>query len=401
MTTRLYYTDSLLRTFDATVLEAAEVDGRPTAVLDQTAFYPTTGGQPHDTGTLGGARVVDVIDREADHAVVHVIDQPLASGASVVGSIDWPRRLDHMQQHSGQHVLSAAFVRVCNAATVSFHLGVELSTIDVTAALDQAGITRAEDAANAVVWENRPVTVRFASREEAAALPLRKEPAREGALRLVEVEGFDLSACGGTHVPRAGAIGIIAVTGWERYKGGTRLSFLCGGRVLGHVRVVRDVVGASVRQLSVLPAELPDAVTRLQTETKTMRLQIRSLADQLAVHEAESLARAATDVAGSHVVCAVVPGRDAQSLKALAQAVTARPGHVAVLITDSQPALVVIARATDASVSAAALLETLIAGFGGKGGGRPEMAQGGGLAGAPDAIRQAAYESLIANRSII
>ncbi len=169
-------------------------------MLDQSAFYPTTGGQPHDTGTLGGRRVVDVVDREADGAVLHVLDAPLDVGAQVSGTVDWPRRLDHMQQHTGQHVLSAAFVRLFEIPTVSFHLGTELSTIDLAGTPGPEVIAQAEDEANRVVWQNRPVIVRFVSADEAARLPLRKEPVRGGTLRLVEVEDFDLSACGGTHV---------------------------------------------------------------------------------------------------------------------------------------------------------------------------------------------------------
>ena len=394
MTTRLYYHDSLLARFDANVVEAGEHEGRPTAVLDRTAFYPTSGGQPFDTGTLNGVRVLDVIDRESDHAVVHIMDRPLSIGEPVTGAIDWARRLDHMQQHSGQHVLSAAFVRVCNAPTVSFHLGADASTIDLAASLDQAQITRAEDAANEVVWEDRPVHVRFATREEAAAMPLRKEPAREGTLRLVEVADFDLSACGGTHVPRTGAIGVIAVSGCERHKGGTRLSFVCGNRALRQFRVLRDAVAAAGRQLSVLPGELPDAITRLQNDARDLRQQSRVLADQLAVHEAAALAGNARDLGPFRAVCAVVSAREAQALKSLAQAIAARPGHLAVLVTDSQPALVVAARASDVCIDASALLRALMAAFGGRGGGRAEMAQGGGLAGPPDAIRRAADEVL-------
>ena len=394
MTNRLYYSDSHLTHFEARVVESGVLDGRSFAVLDQSAFYPTTGGQPHDTGTLGGRSVVDVIEREADGAALHVLDAALDVGAQVSGTVDWPRRLDHMQQHTGQHVLSAAFVRLFAIPTVSFHLGTELSTIDLTGTPGPDAIARAEDRANLVVWENRPVSIRFVSADEASRLPLRKEPIRGGTLRLVEVQDFDLSACGGTHVTRTGTIGVIAVQAWERYKGGTRISFACGRRAITQFRAYRDVVASAVRQLSIQPAELPDAVTRLQAETREMRQQVRALAEQLATYEADQLARGAEDVGGTRVVCKVVSNRDAAGLKALAQAIVARPGHVVALVGGSRPAVVVVARSADATADAAQVVKALIGRFGGKGGGRPEGAQGGGLDAEPEAVRVAAYELL-------
>jgi alanyl-tRNA synthetase len=376
--TRLYYEDSLLTSFSGTVTESGLLpDGRSYAVLDRTAFYPTSGGQPHDLGTLGGVRVLDVIDREEDGSIVHVLESSLESGRIVAGEIDAARRRDHIQQHTGQHVLSAAFVHACNAPTVSFHLGIDTSTIDVSATLDPAAIAAGEDEANRIVWEDRAVNVRYASAEEAAALPLRKESTRTGTLRLVDIENWDLSACGGTHVSRTGSIGAILVTGWERYKGGTRILFACGDRAVRHARALRDVVNGATRLLSIKPEELADAVTRLQSEAKDARLQARVLGESLAGFEAERFVRDAT-AAGRSMVAEVVD-RDANGLKSLAQAVAAL-GSSAVLVSQSRPCLVVAARGSATpSFDASAVIKTLIARFGGKGGGRPEMAQAGGL----------------------
>jgi alanyl-tRNA synthetase len=299
-----------------------------------------------------------------------------------------------MQQHTGQHVLSAAFVRTAGIATVSFHLGTDLSTIDLSGVPSPEVIATAEDAANRVVWEDRAVAVRFVTAEEAAALPLRKEPVRGGTLRLVEVADFDLSACGGTHVARTGAIGIIAVQSWERYKGGTRVSFACGGRALRQHRAARDVVASAVRQLSIQPSELPDAVSRLQAEARDLRHRVRDLSEQLAVHEAASLAGEAEILGTRRLVCRVVADRDGTALKALAHAVASRPGHAAVLVSASRPALVVATRAADDPADAGALVKALIARFGGRGGGRPEAAQGGGLDAEPGVIVAAAREWL-------
>ena len=273
MTERIYYRDPYCRRFEAVVTRVFEHDGRGAVTLDRTAFYPTSGGQPFDTGRLGDAAVVETID--LDDSVAHIVAAPLQEGAAVVCEIDWPRRFDHMQQHTGQHVLSAAFDRLLDNRTMSFHMGADVSTIDLQREANAADVERAVDAANAVVWEDRPVSIRFASPEEAAALPLRKEPVREGPLRLIDVEGFDLSACGGTHVARTGAIGLIAVLGAERFRGGTRLTFACGKRALDALRGYRDAVAGSVRSLSVLPAELPAAVERLQAEGKDLRKTIK------------------------------------------------------------------------------------------------------------------------------
>jgi alanyl-tRNA synthetase len=389
VTERLYYTDSHLATFEGTVVETGDLAGRPFVVLDRSVFYPTTGGQPHDTGTLGGRRVVDVVDREADGAVLHVLDGALAVGASVPGVIDWPRRLDHMQQHTGQHVLSAAFLRTCGIPTVSFHLGVESSTIDLNGTPDVEAIAQAELEANRAIWEDRAVSVRFVSAEEAATLPLRKEPVRSGTLRLVEIDGVDLSACGGTHVTRTGAIGSIAVQSWERYKGGTRVSFACGGRAVAAFRASRDQVAATVRLLSIQPAELPEAVGRLQADLKEARSEIRTLTAQLAAFEAGELSRAAEDVHGARLVCQVMDGRDAAALKALAQAITARAGY-AVALVGSSPLVVVVARSADVKADAAQVVRAMVERFGGRGGGRAEAAQAGGLDAAPDDVRSAA-----------
>jgi alanyl-tRNA synthetase len=392
VTERLYYHDSRTVEFDATVLATSAAGGRPSAVLDRTAFYPTSGGQPFDTGTIDGVAVLDVIDGD-DGTVVHVLERDLAPGP-VHAQVNWSRRFDHMQQHTGQHVLSAAFDRLYGAATVSFHLGAQASTIDLQREVTSAEIDAAEREANRIVWEDRPVSIRFTTAEEAASLPLRKEPQRQGLLRLIDIEGFDLSACGGTHVARTGTIGVIAVSKAERFRGGSRLEFLCGGRALNGFQALNRAVSASVRALSVLPEELPGAIESLQRETRELRRTIRTLQEQLAEHEAGALASTAEPIGGVACVVRAMTGWDAAGLKALASSVAARPGHLAVLFSQDVPALAVVARGPDVAVDASALLRALIQRFGGKGGGRPELAQGGGLAGPAEALVQSAREWL-------
>ncbi len=387
MTHRLYYTEPYRKTFDATVVAVDTVDGRVHATLDQTAFYPTSGGQPFDTGTLGGAAVADVIDRE-DGTVAHVMSATLKVGEVVTGEIDWLRRFDHMQQHTGQHVLSAAFDRLFSVRTESFHMGQLSSTIDLAREVTATEVARAEDDANRVVWEDRPVSIRFATAEEAAAMPLRKESGRTGSLRLIDVQDYDLSACGGTHVERTGAIGIIAIGGWEKFRGGSRVEFLCGHRALQRFRLWRDSLAAVQKYLSVPPVEMAASIERLQDDTKALQRTIRGFQERLAVHEAHALL-----AKGSSTIVEAIDGWDAQGLKGIAAATTAAQSNaVVVLFTTTTPALVVVARGSASTVDANSVLKQLTAKFGGKGGGKPDLAQGGGLTAPTEELLAAARQ---------
>jgi len=376
VTTRIYFTEVLATEFDATVVSTAADGDRFAVVLDRTAFYPTSGGQPFDTGTLGGARVVDVEDTDAGE-IRHFIDAPLQTGAVVRGRIDWPRRLDHMQQHTGQHVLAAAFDRLFRVRTTSFHLGADVSTIDLAREVTPADIAQAQLEANRVIWDGRAVTVRFVSEEEASKLPLRKEPVKTGLLRIIEVTDFDVSACGGTHVPHTGMIGAIVVTGWERFKGATRLSFACGGRALRSHDALRDVVIAATRTLSVLPAEIEPAIARLQADAKARLREIRALEEELAVGRAARLRESAATIGPWRGVLLTQPGSNAAALKTLATAIVSEPGFVVVITGDGRPAPVVIARSADVGLDAGAWMKRATAELGGRGGGRPDAAQGG------------------------
>lgn len=396
MTRRLYYSDSLLRTFEAGVVACEPAGDQFRVTLDASAFYPTSGGQPHDVGTLepaaGGARasVVDVIDDETSGEVWHVVDVPLAVGAVVRGEINGVRRLDHMQQHTGQHILSAAFDHRVQARTVSFHMGAESSTIDLSREVTPDQLASVETAANEVVWHDLEVGVRYVSEAEAAALPLRKEPTRTGTLRLVDVPGVDLSACGGTHVPRTGMIGMIAITGTERFKGGSRVSFACGGRALAAFAAMRRVTQAAARTLTLAPAEVPDAIVRLQTQIKDQQRSIKRLQEQVTVTLAEELRGAAEPgLGGARVIIREQPGWDAAALKFLASAVVSNPGFVVVLTGEGAPVPVVVARSADVGVDAGAWMKDATAELGGRGGGRPDMAQGGITAGTSDILARA------------
>jgi alanyl-tRNA synthetase len=435
MTQRLYYTDPSLQAFDAEIVRVEARDGRLVVTLDRTAFYPTSGGQSFDTGTLGGFPVVDVLDAE-DGTIAHVLSaeprtnpEPgivnLEPGRPVRGVIDWARRIDHMQQHTGQHVLSAAFARLFDVGTVSVHLGSSASTIDLARELTPAEVAAGETEANRIVFEDRPVSIRFASAEEASRMPLRKEPARAGTLRLIDVEGFDLSACGGTHVARTGGVGLIVIASWERFKGGQRIEFLCGGRALARFRALRETVGATVRLLSVLPEDLPASVERFQTEAREQKRALAALQMELARFRADELASSAESVRlkpdtaglkgtpdtsdreavpsgarpieqGPHARLVLrALDSDVNGLKTLASAVVARPGYLVVLVSTVRPALVVVARSSDVTTAAQRVIASLTSAFGGRGGGKPEFAQGGGLDAPAEAILDAARRLIV------
>ena len=313
--------------------------------------------------------------------MLHEIEGDGQPGAVVHGAIDWPRRFDHMQQHTGQHVLSAAFDQLHAARTESFHLGTEVSTIDLGSEVSGQEIAAAEELANRFVWEDRPVGIRFVTDDEASRLPFRKPPVKTGRLRVIDVEGVDLSACGGTHVSMTGEVGVIVVRAWERYKGGTRIEFVCGGRARQAYRELRDAFAGAVRHLSVFPPELPDAIARLQAANKEGQREIKALRERLGEYEGKAFAATAEPIGALRAVIASVDGYDASTLKPLVSAACAQQGGVAVLFGNASPVIVAAARhASASSVDCGALVKALCARFGGKGGGRPDMAQGGGFA---------------------
>ena len=285
-----------------------------------------------------------------------------------------------MQQHTGQHVLSAAFDRLFQNRTESFHLGESSATIDLARTVAPEQIAAVEREANRIVWEDRPVTIRFVSAEEAAAMPLRKEPARTGPLRLIDVADFDLSACGGTHVSSTGGIGIIAITKWEKLRSGARVEFVCGGRSLARFGEWRQALSKVQELLSVAPAEMAVSVERIQDDSKSQQRTIRAMQEKLAGFEAEGLLAKGARVGERLVIAEALDGWDAQGLKTMAVAACAHEPTAAIaLFTTTAPALVVIARGANGRIDAGAVLKSLSAKFGGKGGGKPDLAQGGGL----------------------
>jgi alanyl-tRNA synthetase len=378
MTVHLYYHDSYLTEFTATVLEGRARGDKHAVVLDRTAFYPTSGGQPHDTGMLGSARVLEV-EEDEDGFVLHILDSSLPQGP-ISGRIDWERRFDHMQQHTGQHILSQAFLKVAQAPTVSFHLGQESCTIDIELAQPDAALMQeAEEQASRVVFEDRPVHVLNVDRSELAALGVRKESQREGILRVIDVADFDRSPCGGTHVRRTGEIGMISVLDFERYKGGTRVEFACGTRVLRTLRKDHEVLKILGKFHSTHPYELPRLVEKLQEERSTLARENSRLEERILIMEAFELTNMAEGKGGKAFVKRRYSDRTIESVKLLAQKIAAIPGAVAILGLAQNGAQVVVAKSVDVPGNCGAAIKEIAARLGGKGGGRPELAQAGGI----------------------
>ena len=391
---RLYYNDSFLKTFTATVEQVREMEVQPHQTrwlvsLDRSAFYPTSGGQPFDRGVLIPADqpdrpiAVEEVSEDESGTVWHAVDRSLAPGAKVEGQIDWARRLDHIQQHTGQHLLSAVFWQELKAHTVSFHLGVETSTIDLSIAPPDAGdLERVERIANELIAEDRPVGVRLASRDEAQAMlaagVLRKLPEREGSLRVIEIADYDLNACGGTHVRSTGQIGVILLRRIEKVSRGVRVEFVCGLRAVDRARTDARVLAEASALLSVGPAELVAAVARMQLETKARAREAQRLRTDVAEVEGARLAAEAPLEDGLRLLLRSWKDKDRDYVKLLASRTAAAAASTAVVFTaeDADPARIFLARSADLDFNCGQLLREELAKIGLRGGGSAEMAQG-------------------------
>ena len=393
MTARLYYTDSFLYDFEAEVVEilpSSPASQRTAVILDRTAFYPTSGGQVFDTGWIAPvnasaensrARVVEVTERE-DGVVLHFLEgtASLAKGTHIRGLIDADRRRDHMQQHSGQHVLSAAFVRLFDMPTVSFHMGDDYCSIDLeTNSLTQEQVEAAERLANDVILEDRPVKIRFVTPEEARSLGLRKLPRGDkDELRLIDIYDFDLTACGGTHVQRTGQIGCILLRKTEKVRQGTRVEFVCGLRAVGTARRDYSTLTEAAGLYSSHLWDLPQQIRKAQEEVKAVRRSREQLQEELAELYAAGILSQAEPVNGRKMITRVFTDRDLGFIKLLAQKLTRVESNVVALLgcTSGQPSLV-FAQSAGLPFDMGALMKEALAKLGGRGGGSKDMAQGG------------------------
>lgn len=380
LTKRLYFDDAYLREFEARVVALTEWQGQPAAVLDATALYPEGGGQPADTGAVGGVAVRDV--QEADEVIYHILAEPLPAsvGDTVVGQVAWARRFDHMQQHTGQHTISAAFYRLFGADTLSWHLGGEVVTIDINrTGLADAAFAEAEQAANEILWEDVPVIAQVLPPSEIARLTLRHGSDREGDIRVVSIGEWDRIGCGGTHVASAGRVGAIGLRRSETKGNLTRVEFVCGARALADYHMKTATMNAAVAALKASPDDLFASIERVLAQSDEQRRELGELRRRLLGYEAEELRAAPVGmVDGRAVICQRLDGRDAEALRFLAQRL-AEGGAVALLGSEHDgKAQMVFACEKSSPLDMNATLKAVLPLVGGRGGGQKSMAQGGG-----------------------
>jgi alanyl-tRNA synthetase len=385
MTTRLYYHDSFLYDFEAEVREVQE-GPKPALFLDRTAFYPTSGGQVFDTGVISTEneklKVTEVVDTE-DGRVVHYLEAPpksLQPGSKIRGQIEATRRRDHMQQHTGQHVLSAGFVRLFNIPTVSFHMADDYCSIDLdTPTLSKDQIEAAERLANEIILENRKVDIRFVTREEAGKLGLRKlPPAERDELRLIDIHDFDLSACGGTHVNQTGQIGCVLLRKIEKVRQGWRVEFVAGQRTVSTARRDFTTLTEAAALFSANIYDVPQQARKSLEEIRNLRKQREQAEEELAEAQATTLLAETPESSGRKLMIRTFADRDMNSLKLLAQKLTRRaPNVIALLATTSPQPSLAFAQSPGQPHDMGALMKQTVSKLGGRGGGSKDMAQGG------------------------
>lgn len=374
---RLYYSDSMLLEFTTRIIARKNVNGQYAVKLAQTAFYPTSGGQPFDTGKINDCDVMDVW--EEGETIWHAVDR-MPSEDEVICTVDWGRRFDHMQQHSGQHLLSAAFVNVTRANTISFHLGKEASTIDLDISdLTWDQILQVEKEVNAVIWENRPVKTIVVDHEDIPKIPLRKPAQVQGDIRVIWVDGYDASACGGTHVSQTGQIGIIKVRSIQHYKGGMRVEFLCGKRALFDYHHSVNTLRQASAEFSVHRNELVQAIARNKDDVKTFRRELREARRSLLAEEGRRLWQYAVEVKGVRWIVAHWNDRSFDELKILQNELHGYSRLITLLaVTESKRVRILCFRSEDLlDHDATKILQVVLDQLGGRGGGTPVVAQGG------------------------
>lgn len=392
MTVRLYYTDSYQQEFKATVVDKQQKGQRIALQLDQTCFYPTSGGQPHDFGHIEKIPVVDA--REESGQVLHILEQDrFEVGQTVSASIDWERRFDHMQQHTGQHILSQAFVQCLNCQTLSTHLGNQISSIDLSRQqLDTDDIYRVENLANTIIFKNHPIKLFFADNEEAKRLGLRKASQRSGSIRIIDITGFDLSACGGTHCQRTGEVGIIKIRRWERVNRQVRVQFYCGYRALKDYRWKNRTIHRLSRLYSASEQELVQTGQEHLENIQELRKQFTHMKDSLLRAESSDLVKGMKLIKGVEVICEILLDTQRDRGRDLAQRIVEHPRRVALLGISGEKPTLFFACSDDLSYNMTEWIRICAVSIDGRGGGRRTQAQAGGTR--KDGLQKALHTAL-------
>ena len=393
MTERLYYDNAYLTEFDCCVLACRENGAHFDVLLDRSAFYPTSGGQPFDTGTLGNAQVIDVNVIDGD--VWHTVTQPLTPGTTVHGCIDWPRRFDHMQQHAADHMIASALHRLMGGVTIGLHISGDMSTIDVSmpggaTRLSDEDIRRIEDDVNERIQRDVPVRCWFPEAEELAALPLRKPPTVDEHVRIVAIGEDEMVACGGTHPATAGQLGLVKIVSATPARGKMRVAFLAGARTMTDYRRLSEAAHQAAGMLSTGVENLAASVSALQEKLRAAEFELVRLHREQLLNQAEHFISEAETLPGGARLIARFVDADAMLLRDLASKLIEAPGMIALLgAMNGDQAIYVFGRSADVNVHMGTLLKESSLPLGGKGGGRPDFAQGGGCREILDAARKA------------
>ncbi len=367
---RLYYENSYQVEFEAEVVERKNIEGKPALVLDQTCFYPESGGQPDDRGVINGIKVVRVLEEE--EKVIHVLEENISSDR-VKGRVDWQRRFDHMQQHSGQHILSQSFYELLKAETLSFHLGESVSTVEIDLRkADDEEVERVEHRANEVIFEDREIKSYFVPEEKILTIPLRKPPQKKGEIRIVEVSGFDYSACGGTHVRRAGEIGIIKILDWERIRDNIRFEFICGRRAVEDYAQKNKMMRQLSNRFTVSEREVFASVEKIFSDLKSQRKRIRKLEEEVVRYEALEIVRQAKE----RIIRKIFRDKTAEQMKFLALNIIRQGSFVVIFgLKEEQRGHLVFARSGSINIDLRELLPLVSPLVKGKGGGQPSLVE--------------------------
>jgi alanyl-tRNA synthetase len=369
-TKRLYFEDAYQIEFESKVLAREVHEGQPVLVLGQTCFYPDSGGQPSDRGTLSGIRVVQLIEREKE--ILHVLEQELAS-ESVRGKVDWDTRFDHMQQHAGQHVLSQSFLELFEGGTRSFHLGNKSSTLEIDIPqVSEQDIEKVERLANRIVFENREIKSYFVPEDRIKDVPLRRPPQKTGEIRVVEISGFDYSACGGTHPHSTGEIGLIKILKWERIRNNIRFEFICGKRALGDYTAKHRILSQLAAQFSVSEEDVWVSIQRLSSELKQQKSRSKKLQDKVAAMEAETVIQNTEE----GIIKNEFSDRSLEEVRKLALSIIRTSGFVVLFgLKLESRAHVIMARSEDLDIDLRELLPVVSSKINGKGGGKPSLVE--------------------------
>lgn len=388
----LYNSDPYMKEFEADILEVLPYEDKFAAVLDRTAFYPEGGGQPSDTGSLDGIHVLQV--QEKDGRILHIMEE-MPSAKYVTGSIDWQRRFDHMQQHTGQHILSACFEELYHGHTDSFHMGRDIVSIEISIdSFSAEAAEKIEKMANGIIYSNLPVTSSIVDEDELSRLPLRKMPKVKENIRIVEIRNFDYSPCAGTHVGTTGEVGMIKIKSWEKCKGGIRFVFVCGYRALKDYSLQNSTIRTLCEKLSVKDSDVIEAFGKTLDSLHNTEKQLALAVQELIKGEAEGILKDHPVTNGKKLIVKILDGRNINEVKLLGQYLTQRPGTIALLAGRNENAQVLFTRSDDIELDMNALFKAVIPMINGRGGGNSKTAQGGGSIVGLEAFMEAASGSI-------